>query len=50
MHVPFGHPEIGTADMIAVQKVLDSPNISVGYDVQEFEEEFGEDRYRSRSA
>ena len=40
MKIPFGHPEIGNADTIAVMKVLETPNISIGYDVTEFEKEF----------
>jgi len=40
MHIPFGHPEIGNADFNAVMKVLNSPFISIGEDVVEFEKEF----------
>lgn len=40
MKIPFGHPEIGNTDRTAVMKVLISPDISIGYDVQEFEKEF----------
>ncbi len=42
MKIPFGHPEIGNADLIAVMKVLEGPDISIGYDVKEFEKEFAE--------
>lgn len=40
MKIPFGHPEIGNADTIAIMKVLEGPDISIGYDVVEFEKEF----------
>ena len=40
MKIPFGHPEIGNADMLAVMKVLEGPDISIGEDVVEFEKDF----------
>jgi Predicted pyridoxal phosphate-dependent enzyme apparently involved in regulation of cell wall biogenesis len=40
MKIPFGHPEIGNSDLIAVLKVLEGPDISIGYDVAQFEKEF----------